>query len=140
VRVGLLIGLIYVAILLSCREWRVVARAFVTHTPWQRLWQVFVRSSPTSGWRGIPRIVGLPIAWCFAALMLTLIALIQLGIEIVLSPKAIYCQAIRLSRWFSKQPDPIPPHHAGALAMPHPEPMLFTDARSRLRVRSSTSR
>jgi hypothetical protein len=134
VHVGLVIGFIYLAVLLSCREWRVVARAFVTHTPWRRFAQMFFRSSPASRWRGIARIVGVPIAWCFAALMLTLIALIQLGIEIVFSPKAIYCQAVHLSRWFTNRPDPTPPR-AGALAMPHPEPMSFIDARSRLRIR-----
>ena len=133
-RIGLLIGFIYVAVLLSCGEWRVVARAFVTHTPWRRFAQMFFRSSPTSGWRGIARIVGVPIAGCFAVLMLTLVALIQLGIGIAFSPKAIYCQAVHLSHWFSKRPDPMPPH-TGALAMPHPEPMSLTDARSRLRVR-----
>jgi len=39
--------------------------------------------------RGIARIVGVSIAWCFAAVMLTLVALIQLRIEIAFSPKAI---------------------------------------------------
>jgi hypothetical protein len=75
-----------------------------------------------------------PTAWCFASLIVTLFGIVLLGIEIALSPKAIYCQAIHLSRWFSQWPnDPRPPR-AGALAMPRPEAMSFTDARSRLRM------
>lgn len=136
---GFLIGLIYLAAVVSCREWRAVARVFVTHTPWRQLAQMCFRAFPTSRWRGVAQIVGVPMAWCFSALIVVLLAFVLLGIEIVFSPKAIYCEAVHLSRrcrgWLSKRPDPMPPH-AGALAMPHPEPMSFTDARSRLRIRS----
>jgi hypothetical protein len=137
VRVVLPIGLVYVAVLLSCREWRVVARAFFTHIPWRQFAKTFFRSFPTASWRGAARLLGLPIAWCFSALIVVLLGAVLLGIEIVFSPKAIYCQAVHLSRrWrggLNGRPDPTPPH-AGALAMPHPGPMSFTDARSRLRL------
>ena len=136
-RIGLLIVFIYLAVLLSCRDWRIVARGFVTHTPWRQFVHTFFNSFPTSHWRGAARIIGVPIAWCFAALMFCVLALALLGIEIVFSPKAFYCQAVhlwyRFRVWFNR-PHPTPPR-AGALALPHPKPMLFTDARSQLRSR-----
>jgi hypothetical protein len=81
-------------------------------------------------------VIGVPIACCFTALIVALFGLILLGIEIAFSPKAIYCQAVHLSRWFSERPDDPTPPLAGGLAMPRPETTSFIDARSRLRVRS----
>jgi hypothetical protein len=72
---------------------------------------------------------GLSVFGCFA---LALIA-----IEIAFSPCAVYVSVLRVLQrgraWFAGPPAGTPPH-AGALAMPKPQPPQMIDAVSRVRV------
>ena len=139
-RIGLILtlGLAYLAALVSSPEWRVQIRLFVTRTPWRSIARSAFSSFPSSRWRGMARLVGVPIAWYFAGLILVLFAVALTGIEIVFSPRAIYCSAVRLSRrlrdWFTQPPNHTPPH-AAALAMLRPKPRSMTDAVSRIHIR-----
>lgn len=133
-RIGLMLGLAYLAALLSYREWRVTTRLLVTRTPWRTIARHAFDAFPTSRWRGAARIVGVPFAWCFAGLMVVTVALWLIGIEIISSPLAIYFSLVRLSRRCFTHPPHTPPHVA-ALAMPRPEPLRMTNAVSRIRFR-----
>jgi hypothetical protein len=137
-RIGLILGLAYFATLLCYREWRVTTRLLVTSTPWRTIARSAFNAFPTSRWRGITRIVGAPLAWYFAGMMLVLTALFLTGLEVITSPLAIYYSLVSLSRrcrgWFTQPPSHTPPH-AAALAMSRPEPPSMVDAVSRIRIR-----
>jgi hypothetical protein len=135
--IGASVALAYLAVLFASPEWRATTRMLLRSTPWRTIARSAFEAFPTSHWRGATRLIGVPLAWYFAALMLVLTALALTGIEIVFSPKAIYCSAVRLSRWcrgwWTRPPNRTPPH-AAALAMPRPEPPSLIDAVSRIRV------
>jgi hypothetical protein len=136
-RLGLFFGLLYAAAVFSSREWRATLRLTLTRTPWWQIARGMFDAFPSSHWRGIARIVGVPFAAYFAALVVTLWALFVFGIEIVFSPRAVYCSLVRLTRhcrgWFTQPPNHTPPY-AAALAMPRPEPPSLVDAVSRIRI------
>jgi hypothetical protein len=137
-RLGLLFGLAYFAAVVSSREWRAVVRHTLFRTPWRQIARGMFDAFPSSHWRGPARIVGVPFAAYFAGLVVAVFGLVLIGIEIVFTPRAIYCSIVRLSRrcrgWFTQPPNDSPPH-AAALAMPRPEPFSMTDAVSRIRIR-----
>ena len=136
-RLGLFLGLAYATAVFCSREWRAVARHSLTRTPWWQIARGTFDAFPSSHWRGIARIVGVPLAAYFAALVVALFALFICGVEIVFSPRAVYASLARLirycGRWFTQPPSHTPPH-AAALAMPRPEPPSFVDAVSRTRI------
>jgi hypothetical protein len=138
VRFGLILGLAYVVAVLCSREWRVVAYHTLFRTPWREIARGTFEAFPSSHWRGAGRIVGVPFAAYFAGLIVILLAVFFIGLEVIFSPRAVYCSLVRLSRhcrgWFTQPPSHTPPH-AAALAMPPPEPPLMVDAVSRVRVR-----
>jgi hypothetical protein len=131
---GLFFGLMYAAAVLSSREWRATVRLTLTCIPWWQMARGMFDAFPSSRWSGIARIVGVPIAAYVAAVIVTLFALVMFGMEIVFSPKAVYCTIVRIRRgWFTQPPNHTPPH-AAALAMPRPVPPSSVDAVSRLRI------
>lgn len=135
--IGASLALSYLAVLFATPEWRATSRVLLTRTPWRTIVRSAFDAFPTSHWRGAKRLIGVPFAWYFATLMFSVTALVLIGIEIAFSPRAIYCCAVRVSRycraWWSRPPNDRPPR-AGALAMPKPEPPLAIDAVSRIRV------
>jgi hypothetical protein len=104
-------------------------------TPWRRFARTFFDGFPSSHWRGAARIIGVPFAWFFAALVVVVLSIILIGIELVFTPRAVYHFLARITGicggWFTP-PSRTPPHSA-ALAMPRPEPPSMIDAVSRLR-------
>src|SRR5205085_2365438 len=98
VRIGLILGIAYVAAVFSSREWRGVVRHTLFQTPWREIARRVFEAFPSSRWRGAARIVGVPFAAYFAALVVALMFLFLLGLEIVYSPKAVYCSFVNLSR------------------------------------------
>jgi hypothetical protein len=138
VRFGLILGLAYVATVLASREWRVVAYHTLFRTPWREIARGSFEAFPSSHWRGAARIIGVPFASYFAGLIVLVMALIFIGLEVIFSPRAVYCTLVRLSQrcrgWFTQPPSHTPPN-AAALAMPRPERPLMVDAVSRVRVR-----
>jgi hypothetical protein len=138
VRFDLILGLAYLAAVLASREWRVVAYHTLFRTPWREIAHGSFEAFPSSHWRGASRIVGVPFAWYFAGLIIAVMALFFIGLEVIFSPRAVYCSLVRLSHrcrgWFTQPPGHTPPR-AAAYAMPRPEPPLVVDAVSRIRVR-----
>jgi hypothetical protein len=133
-RIGLILGLTYAAAVLASREWRATVRLTLTCIPWWQIARGMFDAFPSSRWTGIARIVGVPIAAYVAAVIVTLFALVIFGMEIVFSPKAVYCTVVRIRRgWFTEPPNQTPPH-AAALVMPRPEPPSLVEAVSRIRI------
>ena len=134
--IGALLALGYLAALVATREWRATTHLLVTRTPWRAIARSAFDAFPSSRWRGTTRLLGMPLAWCFAALVFVLMALVLTAIEIAFSPRAIHCLAVRLSHrcreWWSGPPNGTPPRSV-ALAMSKPEPPLLVDAVSRVR-------
>jgi hypothetical protein len=133
--VGSALGLAYLAVLFATPEWRATIHLLVTRTPWRAIARSAFHAFPTSHRRGAKRMIGVSLAWYFAALMFVLMALVLTAIEIVFSPRAIYCSAVRLSHlcreWWTSPPNDTPPR-AVALAMP--KPPLVIEAVSRIRI------
>jgi hypothetical protein len=129
-------ALAYLALLFASPEWRATTRLLLTRTPWRTIARSACDAFPTSHWRGAARLIGVPFAWYFTALMLVLAALALTAIEIVFSPWAIYCSVVHLSRRFLQWWTP-PPNHtrppAVALAMPKPKPSIV-DAVGRMHI------
>jgi hypothetical protein len=124
-------------VLFASPEWRATTRLFITRTPWRTITRSAFEAFPTSHWRGAARLIGVPLACYFAALVLLVTALALTGIEIVFSPRVIYYSTIRLSRscreWWNRPPNDTPPR-AAALAMPKPKPPSIVDAVGRMHV------
>jgi hypothetical protein len=137
VAIGALLALAYLALLFASPEWRATTRLLLTRTPWRTIARSAFDAFPTSHWRGAARLIGVPFAWYFTALMLVLAALALTGIEIVFSPRAIYCSVVHLSRrflqWWTPPPNHTPPR-AVALAMPEAKPSIV-DAVGRMHIR-----
>src|SRR5262245_59496482 len=99
----------YVAVLFATPEWRATTRLLLTRTPWRLIARSGFDAFPTSRWRGARRLIGVPLAWYFAALGLVFMALALTAIEIVFSPRAIHCLAVRLLRrcrvWWTGPPN-----------------------------------
>lgn len=92
--VGVSIALGCLAVLFATPEWR--ARPLIlTRTQWRQLARSAFDAFPTSRWRGATRLIGVPFAWYFAALMLALMALALTAIEIVFAPRVIYRSVLR---------------------------------------------
>jgi len=135
-RIGpMIFGCAYLAALLAYREWRAVMRHTLFRTPWRQIACGMFDGFPSSHWRGVARIIGVPFAWFFAALVVVLFGLLLIGIELIFTPQAVYYSLARLAGfclgWFTHPPGPTPPHSA-ALAMPRPQPPSITYAISRL--------
>ena len=79
----------YFVVVLWSGAWRLIARSLAYH-PWSEIAHGAARAFPTSRWQGRARLIGAPLAWCFAALMLTAFALFVGAVEIVFSPRDIY--------------------------------------------------
>jgi hypothetical protein len=92
---------------------------------------------PTSRWRGAARLIGVPLAWYFATLIVVVMALVLISIEIVFSPRAIHCLVAKWARrcreWWTPPPSDTPPR-AVPLAMGKPDPPLVVDAVSRTAI------
>jgi len=135
--IGMSLTLLYLAVLLAIPEWRTTTRLLLTRTPWGRIARSAFDAFPASRWRDAARLIGVPLAWYFAALIVVLMALVLIAIEIVFSPRAIHCLAVRWSRrcreWWTRPPTDTPPR-AVALAMPKPDPPLVVDAVSRTAI------
>ncbi len=136
-RIGLMIlGAAYLAALVCDRDWRAVMRHTLFRTPWRQFAHTFFDGFPSSHWRGVARIVGVPFAWFFAAWVVVLLGVVLIGIELVFTPRSVYHSVARIAKicrgWFTRPPGHTPPH-AAALAMPRPEPPSMIDAVSRLR-------
>jgi hypothetical protein len=80
VAIGALLALAYLALLLASPEWRATTRLLLTRTPWRTIARSAFDAFPTSHWRGAARLIGVPFAWYFTALMLVLAALALTGI------------------------------------------------------------
>ena len=136
-RIGALLSIAYVAAVLSSREWRAIVYHTLFYTPWRLIARSMFDAFPTSSWRGPARLVGVPLAAYFVALMLAVFFLFVIGLEIVFSPKAVYCSLVNLSRRLRHMrtgpPNQTPP--AAALAIPIPESFSIVDAISRARIR-----
>jgi hypothetical protein len=136
--VGAALAVAYLAVLFATPEWRATSRLLLTRTPWRTIARSAFHAFPTSHWRGATRLIGVPLAWFFAAVMFVLTTLVLTTIEVTFSPRAIYCSAVRLSRrcreWWTRPPNGTPPR-AVALVMPKPEPPLLVDAVSRIRIK-----
>ena len=133
---GVVVVLVYIAVLALVPESRTSVRLLVTRTPWRTIASGMFEAFPTSRWRGPARLIGVPFAWYFATVVVTLFAFALATIEIVFSPRLIYCGLARWSkpcRWPFTPPDHTPPR-AVAMAMPKPERPVIVDAVSRIRL------
>jgi hypothetical protein len=83
------LALTYLGILLLSGAGRIMIRSLVIH-PWSLLVDSAVQAFPTYRWRGPLTLIGRPLAWSFAAMMLILFAAFAVAAEILFSPRAVY--------------------------------------------------
>jgi hypothetical protein len=64
-------------------------RSLLIH-PWSLLVHSAAQAFPTYRWSGPLTLIGRPLAWYFAAMMLILFAAFAVATEILFSPRAVY--------------------------------------------------
>ena len=84
---GVVVG--YALVLVFSGAWRLMIRSLAYH-PWSEIAHGMAEAFPSSRWRGLPRLVGAPLAWCFAGLVLAMFTLFVGAMEILFSPRDIY--------------------------------------------------
>jgi hypothetical protein len=63
----------------------------IAYHPWSFIASGAVNTFPSSRWRGPLRMIGVPFAWSFAGIVLTIFAVFAVGVEIPFSPRTIWC-------------------------------------------------
>jgi hypothetical protein len=98
---GVVVG--YALVLVSSGAWRLMVRSLAYH-PWSEIAHGMAEAFPWSRWRGLPRLIGAPLEWCFAGLILAVFVLFLGLMEILFSSRDIYLVSASSSLGISKEP------------------------------------
>ena len=80
----------YLVLIVFSGGGREMIRSIAYH-PWSAIAHGAANAFPTFRWRGPFRMVGLPVAWAFAGFVLFVFAIFALGVELLFSPRTIWC-------------------------------------------------
>jgi len=88
------LALIYIVMLLLSGTARMMARSLAMH-PWSMVVHGAAEAFPTARWSGFFRVLGSLLAWCFAGMVLLVFTAFVVTVEIVFSPRDLYCSLRR---------------------------------------------